>query len=152
MPDVIPVCQTRDLPPASFRFLVAKDTLALSYTLPTTRACSGLSPVGLRPCWAHDKAAQPVINVDLRSLLPEIEETVRKAGTGSGSAAALPPSASLVKYAHQADRDKPVGLVLCRLLPAVPLALFGDILNASRFKILGQARSLSFILFNSNIR
>ena len=40
-----------------------------------------------------DKAAQPVINVDLRSLLPEIEETVRKAGAGSGSAAAPPPSA-----------------------------------------------------------
>ncbi|MBS3948493.1 MAG: hypothetical protein KGZ57_09405, partial [Dethiobacter sp.] len=40
-----------------------------------------------------DKAAQPVINVDLRSLLPEIEETVRKAGAGSGSAVALPPSA-----------------------------------------------------------
>jgi hypothetical protein len=29
------------------------DTLVLSYTLPTTRACSGLAPVRLRPCWAH---------------------------------------------------------------------------------------------------
>jgi len=53
MPDVVSVRQTRDLPPASFRFHLTVDTLALSYTLPTTRACSGLSPVGLRPCWAH---------------------------------------------------------------------------------------------------
>ncbi|RXV63390.1 hypothetical protein DWB64_00010 [Fusibacter sp. A1] len=57
MPDVISVRQTRDLPPASFRFAVTRDTLALSYTLPTTRACSGLAPVGLRPCWAHIKKA-----------------------------------------------------------------------------------------------
>ncbi|HCX65850.1 MAG TPA: hypothetical protein DHN33_11660 [Eubacteriaceae bacterium] len=54
-PDVISVRQTRDLPPASFRFHVTMDTLALSYTLPTTRACSGLSPVRLHPCRAHLK-------------------------------------------------------------------------------------------------
>jgi hypothetical protein len=53
MPDVISVRQTRSLPPASFRFLVAKDTLALSYALGTINPCSGLSPVRLRPCWAH---------------------------------------------------------------------------------------------------
>ncbi|HAE61544.1 MAG TPA: hypothetical protein DCG38_04325 [Eubacteriaceae bacterium] len=50
---MISIRQTRDLPLASFRFLVAKDTLALSYTFPTTRACSGLAPVRLRPCRAH---------------------------------------------------------------------------------------------------
>jgi len=38
----------------SFRFLVAKDTLALSYALGTIYPCSGLSPVRLRPCWAHN--------------------------------------------------------------------------------------------------
>ena len=35
-----------------------------------------------------DKAAQPVINVDLRSLLPEIKETVRKAASDWDSGAA----------------------------------------------------------------
>lgn len=40
-----------------------------------------------------DKAAQPVINVDLHSLMPEIEETVRKAASSAqGPAAALPPA------------------------------------------------------------
>ena len=56
-PYVISVRQTRDLPPSSFRFHLTMDTLDLSYTLPTTRACSGLSPVRLRPCWAHPKEA-----------------------------------------------------------------------------------------------
>nr|THJ76577.1 hypothetical protein EPD62_15875 [Acetivibrio thermocellus] len=50
---VISVRQTGDLPPTSFRFHLTVDTLVLSYTLPTTRVCSGLSPVRLRPCWAH---------------------------------------------------------------------------------------------------
>lgn len=36
-----------------------------------------------------NKAAQPVLNVDLRSLLPESEEVVRKADSGSGLSAAL---------------------------------------------------------------
>ena len=31
------------------------DTLALVYTPPTTRACYGLSPIRLRPYWAHNK-------------------------------------------------------------------------------------------------
>jgi len=53
MPDVISVRQTRSLPPASFRFLVAEDTLALGYVLGTTNPHSGLSPVRLRPCRAH---------------------------------------------------------------------------------------------------
>ncbi|QAT43247.1 CRISPR-associated protein Cas5 [Aminipila luticellarii] len=54
MPNVISVRQIGDLPLASFRFHLTMDTLALSYTLPTTRACLGLSPVRLHPCWAHD--------------------------------------------------------------------------------------------------
>jgi hypothetical protein len=33
MPDEIPVCQARNLPPAFFRFLLTKDTLALGYVL-----------------------------------------------------------------------------------------------------------------------
>lgn len=32
-----------------------------------------------------DKAAQPVINVDLRLLLPDLEEAVRKPAPGSGT-------------------------------------------------------------------
>ena len=39
--------------PASFRFHLTMDTLALGYTLLTTRACCGLSPIRLRPYWAH---------------------------------------------------------------------------------------------------
>jgi len=35
VPYVIPVRQTRSLPPASFRFLVTEDTLALGYVLGT---------------------------------------------------------------------------------------------------------------------
>ena len=41
------------LPPAFFRFHLTRDTLALGYTLLTTRACCGLSPIRLRPYWAH---------------------------------------------------------------------------------------------------
>ena len=52
---VISVRQTRVLPPASFRFHLAVDTLALSYALGTINLRSGLSPVRLRPCRAHDK-------------------------------------------------------------------------------------------------
>lgn len=36
---VISVRQTRDLPPTSFKFHLTMDTLVLSYTLTTTRAC-----------------------------------------------------------------------------------------------------------------
>jgi hypothetical protein len=55
MPDVVSVRQTRSLPPASFRFLIAKDTLALGYVLGTINPHLGLSPIRLRPCWAHKK-------------------------------------------------------------------------------------------------
>ncbi len=40
---------------AFFSFHLTMDTLALGYTLPTTRACYGLSPIRLRPYWAHHK-------------------------------------------------------------------------------------------------
>ena len=66
MPDVISVRQTGSLPPASFRFPVAGDTLALSYALGTTYPCSGLSPVRLRPCRAHIKKAQLQKELDLK--------------------------------------------------------------------------------------
>ena len=56
LPHVISVRQTRSLPPASFRFPVAGDTLALSYALGTINPCSGLSPVRLRPCRAHHRS------------------------------------------------------------------------------------------------
>ncbi|MHB1154755.1 MAG: hypothetical protein ACYC00_20830, partial [Eubacteriales bacterium] len=48
-------------PPPSFRFALASDTLGLGYTLPTTRACSGLSPVRLHPCWAHNRTAMNAV-------------------------------------------------------------------------------------------
>ena len=57
MPYVISVRQTGSLPPASFRFLVAEDTLALSYVLGTINPHQGLSPIRLRPCRAHHKKA-----------------------------------------------------------------------------------------------
>ncbi|MBP3888601.1 MAG: hypothetical protein J6F30_13320, partial [Cellulosilyticum sp.] len=52
---VISVRQTRALSPASFRFHLTMDTLALNYVLGTINPHSGLSPVRLRPCWAHAK-------------------------------------------------------------------------------------------------
>jgi hypothetical protein len=55
MPDVVSVRQTGSSPPASFRFLVTEDTLALGYVLGTINPHLGLSPVRLRPCWAHHK-------------------------------------------------------------------------------------------------
>ncbi len=50
MPDVIPVRQAGSLPPASFRFQLAVDTLALGYVLGTINPHSGLAPVRLHPC------------------------------------------------------------------------------------------------------
>ena len=71
-PDVISVRQTRDLPPASFRFLVAENTLALDYTLPTTRACSGLAPVRLCPCWAHIKKEMNPVQTEIISFIVDV--------------------------------------------------------------------------------
>ena len=41
----VSVRQTRCLPPASFRFHLTMDTLALGYAIPAIRARSGLTPV-----------------------------------------------------------------------------------------------------------
>jgi len=41
----VSVCWVRYLPPASFRFHLTMNTLALGYVIPAIRACSGLSPV-----------------------------------------------------------------------------------------------------------
>ena len=41
------------LPPASFRFHLAMDTLAFGCNLPTIRAVWGLAPVRVRSCWAN---------------------------------------------------------------------------------------------------
>ena len=43
------------LPPASFRFRLAADTLAFGCNLPTIWAVWGLSPVRVRSCWANRK-------------------------------------------------------------------------------------------------
>ena len=43
------------LPPASFRFHLAVDTLAFGCNLPTIRAVWGLAPVRVRSCWANNR-------------------------------------------------------------------------------------------------
>jgi hypothetical protein len=61
------VPQTGGLPPASFRFRVTADTLALSYCYFCLHS-SGLSPYRLHPCWAHmkkDRAIGPVFLLEL---------------------------------------------------------------------------------------
>ena len=45
------------LPPASFRFRLTADTLALGCNLPTIRAVWGLAPVRVRSCWANTSIA-----------------------------------------------------------------------------------------------
>ena len=45
----------RCLPPASFRFHLAMDTLALGYSLPAIRAASGLAPVRQCSCRAYQE-------------------------------------------------------------------------------------------------
>ena len=52
-PDAIPVRQAKDLPTASFRFPVTRDTLAVRLCASHHRARSGLSPIRFRPCRAH---------------------------------------------------------------------------------------------------
>src|SRR5665213_3695526 len=58
MPDQVSVRRIENLPSASFRFLLTKDTLAFMLTLPTIKVRSGLSPYSLRPCRAHNKKCQ----------------------------------------------------------------------------------------------
>ena len=64
--NVISVRQTRVLPPTSFRFHLAMDTLVLSYVLGTINPHSGLSPVRLRPCWAHTQ--RRILSIDRMRL------------------------------------------------------------------------------------
>ena len=52
----ISVRQTRDLPPASFRFPVARDTLALSYTFPTAGQVRDFHPLVACARRAHQKS------------------------------------------------------------------------------------------------
>ena len=54
-PNVIRVPQTKGLPPTSFRFHLAMDTLVLGYMVGTISPHYGLSPISVRPCWAHIK-------------------------------------------------------------------------------------------------
>ena len=48
------------LPPTSFRFRLAADTLAFGCNLPTIRAVWGLAPVRVRSCWTNQKR-RPII-------------------------------------------------------------------------------------------
>ena len=52
---VVSIRQTRDWPPASFRFHLAMAPFALNYVLGTIYLHSGLAPVRRCPCRAHDK-------------------------------------------------------------------------------------------------
>ena len=58
---VVPVRQARCLPPASFRFYLAIDTLASGWTLPAIRARWGFAPVRIRSCWTN-KEKHPQIS------------------------------------------------------------------------------------------
>ncbi|MBO4905457.1 MAG: hypothetical protein J5486_00280, partial [Bacteroidaceae bacterium] len=49
--------QARCLPPASFRFRLATDTLALGYVIPAIRAHSELAPVRQCSCRAYIEVA-----------------------------------------------------------------------------------------------
>jgi len=53
-PDVISVVRPEFCLQLSSNYFTM-DTLALGYTLPTTRACYGLSSIRLRLYWAHIK-------------------------------------------------------------------------------------------------
>ena len=70
MPDVISVRQTRSLPPASFRFRLAVDTLAFGYVLLALSTRLGLASVRLR---AH-----------IKGLLDIIQEPFVKINSGDG--------------------------------------------------------------------
>ncbi|TGY88084.1 hypothetical protein E5329_25875, partial [Petralouisia muris] len=83
---MISVRQTRALPLAFFRFHLTMDTLAFGYTLPTTRACYGLSPIRLRPYWAHTQKGEESLKSSSPTLLL--------------SPASLNPT-SLRKFPHQ---------------------------------------------------
>ncbi len=54
------------LPPASFRFRLAADTLAFGCNLPTIWAVWGLSPVRVRSCWANKKEPLTCVRGSLR--------------------------------------------------------------------------------------
>ena len=49
----ISVRQAKGLPTASFRFFLTTDTLAVQLCTSHHRACSGPSPIRLRPCRVH---------------------------------------------------------------------------------------------------
>ena len=53
------------MPPASFRFQLTMDTLALGYVIPAIRAYSGLPPVRQCSCRAYKKAGTPRGNPSL---------------------------------------------------------------------------------------
>ena len=66
---VISVRQTRDLPPPSFRFYLAVNTLGLSYILPTTGRIRDLHP--LETCAAR-RTTQGCRKLFLRAICPII--------------------------------------------------------------------------------
>ena len=56
-PDAVPVRQARGLPPTSFRFRLATDTLALSCALPAAGRARDFHPLETCACSAHKKQA-----------------------------------------------------------------------------------------------
>lgn len=77
---VISVRQTGTLPPPSFRFHLAMDTLALGYVIPAIRAHSGLTPVRQCSCRAYQEK-EVVSKVD---TTPFIYHPLRSAPEGMG--------------------------------------------------------------------
>ena len=55
-PYAVSVRQVRDLPAPSFRFHLTVLPLVFGCDFPTTRAVLELSPLRVRPCWAHKQA------------------------------------------------------------------------------------------------
>ena len=58
----------RYLPPASFRFHLAMDTLALGYSLPAIRVAWGLAPVRQCSCRAYNKKQRPLFVAALKPV------------------------------------------------------------------------------------
>ena len=71
----ISVRQARDLPPASFRFPVARDTLALGYTFPTAGQVRDFHPLETCARRAHQQRS-PTASVGLLSPLLDLKESM----------------------------------------------------------------------------
>lgn len=70
VPDTIPVRRTRDLPPPSFGFRVATDTLGLGYTLPATWRVRDFHPLDCARAGRTAKKGAAIIGYSLSTPIP----------------------------------------------------------------------------------